>query len=189
MEMVNKLRLAMEGLERKDFYKYMAIVFGIIMVLIFLFVFWYYSKVGSLMLQIEDINDIREQKVRIILGKKDSVEKQREQVRAILAKEKGFRIADYFKKLVTRHNLSDNKIQEMPPIVGSSGTVYREVVLSAKFANMTMKQLTGFLEEIEKTERVYAKSLDIRRSKKTPKTIEVDITIATLQQPEIKAGK
>ena len=96
----------MEGLERKDFYKYMTIVLGIVIILISFFIFWYYSKVGSLMVQIEDINEVREQRVRSVLSRMDSVEKQGRQVNAILAKEKDFKIAGYFRDLVTRQSVS-----------------------------------------------------------------------------------
>jgi len=187
MEMVNKLRLSMEGLERKDFYKYMTIVLGIVIILISLFVFWYYRKVNFLMMQIEDINEVREQRVRDVLRRMDSVKKQRGHVNAILKKEKDFKIAGYFKELVTKHHLSDNKVEDRSSTV-ELGNAYQEAVLSATFANITMKQLTELLKDIEEKERVYAKSLEIKKSTKTPKTIDVNITIATLQL-KTKVGK
>lgn len=187
MEIVNKLRLAIEGLERKDFYKYLVIILAIILLLIGFFVFRYYRTSGDLRSRIDDVNEIREERVRSILRRMDSVERQRRQVNDILAKEKDFLIAGYFDNLVSQQGLVDNSTEKSPSVI-ELGNDYREVVLRARFVGMTTKQLCELLDAIEKKERVYAKSLEIIRSTKTPETIDVNMTIATLQ-PKLKRGR
>lgn len=187
MEIVNRLRLAIEGLERKDFYKYLIIVLAVVFFLVGFFVFRFYRNMSALRIRIDDVNEIREEKVRSILKRMDSVERQRKQVNDILAKEKDFLIAGYFDDLLSQQRLVDNRTEESTSII-ELGNDYREVVLRARFVGMTMKQLCELLDAIEKKERVYAKSLEIIRSTKTPETIDVNMTIATLQ-PKRKGGR
>jgi hypothetical protein len=52
---------------------------------------------------------------------------------------------------------------------------------------MSTQELATLLNEIEHKERVYTKSLDITQSK-TPRTIDVTLTIATLQPKEELTG-
>ncbi|MCK5632879.1 hypothetical protein KAH94_03965 [bacterium] len=186
MEIINKLRLAIEGLERKDFFKYLFIILSIITFVFSVIVYRYYSKINELKVKIEDINETREETVHFILKRMNTVERQRKHVNDILKKEKDFKIAGYFADLLVRQNLTEKKALEITSIVVLSNE-FREVRLKVQFIAITMKQLCQLLDEIEKTERVYAKDLEIDRSTKAPKTINVNITVATLQ-PQMKAG-
>ena len=58
---------------------------------------------------------------------------------------------------------------------------YQERILLARFAGMTMKELTELLQEIEFNKRVFTKELDITVAKKVPGTIDVGLTIAALE--------
>ena len=187
MEIINRLRLAIEELDRRDFYKYLIIVLSIVLLLVGFFVFRYYRNSSNLRTRIEDVNEIREDRVRSILRRMDNVERQRKQVNDILAKEKDFKIAGYFDKLLSAQGLVDNSTERSTSTI-ELDKEYREVILRARFVEMTMKQLCELLDAIEKKERVYAKSLEIIRSTKTPETIDVNMTIATLQ-PKLKRGK
>jgi len=180
MEIINKLRLFIEGLDQRDFVKYLIITLTIIFLLSSVIVFRYYSRVSKLRLLIENVNEIREEQVRSVLQRMDTVEQQRKDVRDILAQEKDFKIADYFASLLKKQRLTENKIEETISTVILANN-YQEVILSVKFINMTMKKLCEFLNEIEQKNRVYAKNLEIIKSTKVPKTINVNLAIATLQ--------
>ena len=184
MEIINRLRLAIEGLEQKDFYKYLIVVVACIIVLFSVFIFWHYSKVGSLTQRIEEVNEEREDKVRSILERKNVVEQQRKMINSILSKQKDFKIAGYFSELLGKLNLTATE-QRTSEVELSND--YEEVQLTARFVKLKMKQLCDLLQEIEQKQRVYAKSLEIIRSNKDPKTIEVNLVIATLQ-PKLRAG-
>jgi ribosomal protein S17E len=59
------------------------------------------------------------------------------------------------------------------------------VLLNAKFDTMNMRQLCELLDAVEQNKRIYTKELEIIKSKKVPNTIDVNLTIATLQaKPE-----
>jgi len=184
MEIINRLRLAIEELEQKDFYKYLIIVIACVVVLFSAVIFWHYSKVGSLVQRLEEVNEEREDKVRSILERKNVVEQQRKMINSILAKQKDFKIAGYFSELLGKLNLTATE-QSTSEVELSND--YEEVQLTARFVQLKMQKLCELLQEIEQKERVYAKSLEIVRSTKAPKTIEVNLTIATLQ-PKLKAG-
>ncbi|MFC1845704.1 hypothetical protein ACFLX2_01100 [Candidatus Dependentiae bacterium] len=184
MEMVNRLRLALEGLDRKDFYKYLMIVLGVIVLLMGIVVFRHYRKVNDLTADIDRVNAVREDDVSVILRRMETVKNQRDQVNDILARERDFKIAGYFNELLSEQNLVDKKTEESTSVADLGD--YREFILNARFDKMKMQQLCELLDEIEKKERVYAKSLEIIRSTKSPRTIEVNLTIATLQP---KAGR
>jgi len=186
MELMNRLRLFIEGMEEREFKQYLLIVLGVILLVTGFLVFRHYRKVGALQERIENINDEREEKVSTILQRMNVVTQQRKQVYDILAKNKDFRIANYFDTLLKKQGLVDKSTVQSPSVV-VLGPDYSETILSASFVRMTMKELTELLEKIEKNERVYAKSLEIIKSTKTPKTIEVNVTIATLE-PRLKTG-
>ena len=186
MELMNKLRLFIEGMEEREFYRYMIILLGLIVLMAGFLVFRYYKKVGALEGRIEYVNDEREEKVQSILQRMHVVSQQRKHVNDILAKDKEFRIAGYFDELLKKLGLFDKRTAQSSSEV-VLGPEYSEIMLRASFVGLNMRQLTELLEKIEKNERVYEKSLEIIRSTRTPKTIDVNLTIATLE-PRLRAG-
>jgi len=187
MEFINKLRLTIEGMGKRDFYKYLFIILGVIVLLAGFVVFRYYRKINDLNDQIAFVNATREEEVRTILRRMDDVEQQRKKVNDVLDKDKKFKIAGYFKQLIEQQGLSTNKTKETSTTV-TLPNGYQEVSLSTGFIGLTMKQLTELLDALEKNERVYAKNLEITKSKRMPKKIDVNVTIATLE-PKLKAGR
>lgn len=184
MELVNRLRLILEGLERKDFYKYLVMILMFFVVLMGLTIYWHYSSMSDLRTRLADVNDTREKKVRSVLKRMNNVKQQRGRVKDILAKEPNFKIAGYFDDLVTQQGLLENRTEENTSEVEMSNDNI-EISLRARFSGLTMKQLCELLDAVEKKERIYAKNLEITKSVKTPETIDVNLTIATLQ-PKMK---
>ncbi len=179
MEFIEKIRIFIERIETKDFYKYTGIFLGISIILAGLIVFRFYRQINYLTKRIDDINEAREEQVRIIRQDALQVQQQQAEVDAILAEEEDFKIGGYFKNLLTKLNLTEKQVAEETATIEREDD-YRESELNAKFEDMNMKQLTELLQEIEQNKRISTKKLDITKSTKKPDTIEVTITIGTL---------
>ena len=162
----------------KTFYAYIAGYGATCLVFLALLIFYYYSSVHSLQKEIKIVNAFREE-ILEILEKNELIKQQQAIVEEILAKDPNFKIEGYFEKLLAKFNLSDKKDGRIITTTDLEGN-YRKSELSAKFENMTMQDLTYLLEEIEKNPRIATEKLEITKSKRKPKTIEVDLSISTL---------
>ncbi|MCA9770653.1 hypothetical protein KC460_04770 [Candidatus Dependentiae bacterium] len=185
MAIIDSIVAFIEGLEEKDFYKYTAITGLIVAGTICILIFRHYYTIGSLTKHINVINDLREN-AKSVLDKFVIVEQQRSDVDAMITQEPNFKIGGYMKELLAKQNLANKKKMEQYLPVDRQDK-YRETILTTQFVDMTMQELTTLLNEIEQKERVYTKSLEITQSK-IPGTIEVTLTIATLQPKEQSAG-
>jgi hypothetical protein len=143
-----------------------------------LIIFYYYRSVGTLQRKIKNINSSREG-VLDILEKASSVQQQRSMVEETLAKDTDFKIGGYFKNLLVKLNLRDKEVAEETSTADLEEN-YRRSELSAKFEDMSMRELTELLQEIEQNSRIATSRLEITQSKKKPRTIEVSLTISTL---------
>jgi hypothetical protein len=143
-----------------------------------LIIFYYYRSVGTLQRKIRNINAAREE-VLVILEKDSSVQQQRSMVEETLAKDMDFKIGGYFKNLLIKLNLRDKEVAEETSTADLEEN-YRKSELSAKFEDMSMRDLTELLQELEQNSRIATNRLEITQSKKKPKTIEVSLTISTL---------
>lgn len=184
MELLEKVKSYIETLERRNFYLHLGILTGSILLVTIVIMFRHHTQVTYLKKQIDDINDLRETDVRGILTKAKKVQQQRAEVDAMLAEDEDFKIGGYFKDLLTELNLTNKEEQEKTSQIDRADN-YRESILTAKFVDMSMQELTLLLSKIEQKKRIYSKELEIKKSKKTPKTLEVSITIATLQPKEL----
>lgn len=181
--MIERIRTFFETIETKDFYKYITIFLAVITFIASIIVFQYYRKVKYWKGRVKIINELREDDVKVILEKAQQVQQQQAEVDAILAEDEDFKIGGYFKELLSRLQLVDKEIAEETTQIDREDN-YRESELDAKFEDMNMKQLTELLQEIEKNKRIFTKKLEITKSKKSPGTIEAQITIATLLPAE-----
>lgn len=99
----------------------------------------------------------------------------------IIAQDPNFKIAGYFEDVLNKLGLASKKSSKLEVTTPAQEGRYQETVLNAKLSDMSMKELTELLKEIEQNKRVFAKELEITASKKTANTIDVNITIATLE--------
>jgi len=182
MELFNKIKNFIAHLEQKEFYKYSGILLGVLLALVMAILYYNYSRVNFWKKQINKINDEREE-IRTILEKDQQVLSQRAEVNTMLTEIPDFKIDGYFTTLVGK--LGFIGAQKPTTEVRSSDREdpeYQEVLLTARFDTMNMKQLSELLDEIEQNGRIYTKDLEIIKSKKTPDAIMVNLTIATLQR-------
>jgi hypothetical protein len=151
-----------------------------------LIIFYFYSSTNSLQKKIKNINASREDEVRVILETAAHVKQQQIIIEEILSKDMDFKIAGYFEDLLTKLGIRDKKVSSEATTTDRDDN-YRKSELSAKFEDMSMKDLTELLQELEQKPRIATERLEITKSKKKPKTIEVNLTISTLL-PKVEAS-
>lgn len=178
-EIINKIQAYINSLDVHRFRQYVGGLFIVIIVLMVAIAFQYYRTVNRLKSEIATINDTR-QEVRTILEKARLVKKEQKEIDAIIAKEENFKIVGYFEDLLNRLGLAQKKLSQEINTAVKEGN-YQESILQAKFTNMTMKDITELLQEIESNKRVFTKELDIIVSRKRPGTLDMTLTIATLE--------
>lgn len=181
MELLNKIRNYIIQIEENQFKKYLMGACGAIVLLLLGLMYLHYSRMTYWRKQINTINGYREI-VKTIVDKDELVLRQRTEVNTILSENPDFKIDGYFTELLARLGLERNKKETSITYADRGDTEYREVLLNAKFDAMNMRQLTELLNQIEQNNMVYTKELDISKSKKIPNTIDVTLTIATLQK-------
>lgn len=174
------------ALDKKTWYRYLMVIAAVFFLIVGIILFFYYSKTARWQTHIIEINEQR-QEAKNLLNKAIQVQKDRAQVTALLEEEPNFKIKEYMQEVFERVGISiiDNVSSDRITIA-SGNTVgnYREDTIKYQLTGITMRQLTHLLEEIEKNKRVFTKELDIIKSKKVPRTIDVDIRISTMMPKE-----
>lgn len=188
MELFDKIQAYFNALEQKRFYQYVIGTLSIIVLIIFLLMFQYYRKVRALKRELVNINELREE-TRKILDKAQQIKKDQKEIDAILDQDKNFKIAGYFEDLISKLGLAQKKSSTVEVRTAPLEAKYQESELQAKFTSITMKELTELLQEIELNKRVFAKELEITPSKKQPNSIDVILTIATLEPKPKEIGE
>jgi hypothetical protein len=179
MVLFEQIKTFISNIEIKTFYHY---VLGYIIACVLLFsvaVFYYYSSTNGLYKKIKNINTSREE-VLIILEDAARVKQQQEIVEDILSKDIDFSIGGYFIDLLTELNIKNKETKTGEVTSTDIDNKYRKTELSTQFEDMTMQELTLLLQALEKNPRIVTDRLEITKSKKKPKTIEVSLTISTL---------
>ena len=182
MKALEKIQNFIGSLNEKDFLKYTYIFLFIMLLISGFIVYRHFSKIGSLKKELQRINTSR-QEAQVILTKDIQAKKQKAIVDDILDKGKNFKLSGYF-DAVTNHMGLDKNVKEKSTseseLENLTAQGYIEVKLNAIITDLNMQQLTELLDEFEKNERIYTKSLEITKANKTP-TIDVNLVIATLQ--------
>ncbi len=112
MVVIEKIRIFIEAIETKNFYKYISFFLFGVTIISSSIIFQYYRNVKYWKGRIRIINELREDDVKVIREKAQHVQQQRAEVDAILAEDEDFKIGGYFKNLLTKLHLTDKKIAE-----------------------------------------------------------------------------
>ena len=107
-----RLKKYIESWNQKEFRNYSLIMGSILMILISIIIFYYYYRITTLNTRIATINKNRIT-ARSLISRYDLVKKQQIEVDAILAKEKDFKISQYFEQLLAKLDLTKNKAQDV----------------------------------------------------------------------------
>jgi len=121
--------------------------------------------------------------IKEILEKNELLKKQQKRAKEILAQNKNFFLTEYIENLAKQLKLN---LKAYPITVidlenlRSQG--YEEVRMEAELINLNMKQVVDLLHELEQNNIIDIKRVEITKSKKQPTTIDLALTISTLQQ-------
>lgn len=178
MILLKKIRAFIASFESNEFNRNGALLIGC-NVLLVSGIFWYYqSKTSSLQSSLREIYR-KEYDANTLLDRFKEVQKQSEEVNALLEKEKIFRIMDFFDDIVQKLNLSSFKRGNFN--VSEESVLnkrYTEVTIQTQFQGINTKQLCDLLQAIEQKSRLYIKELSIIKTKGN--LLIVALTIATL---------
>ncbi len=180
MNIIEKVKEFLEELDTKGFYKYVGIFTGILAILTIFMIYRFYSNVDFYNRNIRTLNNDREE-VQELLEKAAAVKQQKKDVNEMLEADPNFKIAGYFKDILAQLNLESKQISSTVTTQERGEQDYNESILTAKFGDMNMKELSELLNVLEQNKRVYTKELEIQKTRKSPRAIEVQLTIATLQ--------
>lgn len=184
MVLLERIRTFLDTLDERTWYKYMAIAMSCLLALVLLVIFWYFRAVGKRQRVIAEINDDREQ-VREIVTRAQRADKQRQEITELLNEDPDFKIKGYLQEVMMRIGIAKNITTENDTQIDHEGDDYSESRATYQFTGTTMKDLTQLLEDIEQNKRLFTKELEITKSKKTPKTIDVTLTVATMQPKNV----
>lgn len=182
MTFIEQLQAKINNLDEYTWYKYVAIAAGLFLLLICLILFFYFSAVKKWELRLNGINESRQEAKRLV-EKAQRVHKARDEVTTILKEDPNFKIKEYLQETMAHLGIFQNVVSENVVVTGQDEN-YSETVATYQLAGISMKQLAEFLNEIDENQRVFTKELDITKSKKMPRTIDVGIVIATLMPKE-----
>jgi type II secretory pathway component PulM len=178
MTFFENLETRISQLDKKSWYTYLAITGAVLFAIIGAILFYYFTSTAKWEQKIADINETRTE-VKRLLSRAERVQKERSEVMALLEEDPNFNIKAYIQEVLERIGIAGNMSAENV-VVTSSDENHQVDVATYQLSGITMKQLTEFLNELENNKRTFTKELDISKSKKVPRTIDVGITIATI---------
>lgn len=187
MNILASLKNYIDNWDHKEFRNYTATAFGVFIAILLIIIFFYYRNIASLRSRMTTINKNR-LTVRELVTRYDLVKKQQVGVDAILAKEKDFKISQYFDQLLDKLGLKANKTQDVETMSEEVLDGYTEWTLYANLTNMNTKKMSELLHAIELEERIYTKEVEVERSTTNPNALNVKLTIATLE-PKVETTK
>ena len=179
-----KLSSYISELDEKKLKKYILFFATSVAFIIAIIAMQYFRKINKYKNEINQINTER-RKTKEILNQYELVKKQRNDVNALLEKDKGFKIKQYLDDLLNSLQIMKNKKRAELAPEEELDDDYTEIKLEVSLESLNTRELTNFLDAIEKSERVYTKELEINHPRKKASMINVNLTIATLQPKSI----
>lgn len=178
MTVIDTINQWLSSLDTKVFYRYVAAIIGCTALLILGIIYYYYSSSNYYKRQIRSVNRQREE-VQTLLEKAALIDQQKQEVLSIIEQDPDFRINAYFDDVLAQLNLKNKS--DLTNIQPRPNDPYTEKILSARFNEVTMKEIVELLDKLDKNKRIYIKDLEIERSKKNNRRIDARISIATFE--------
>lgn len=180
MNILEKIKELLDSLDTKDFYKYIGALLAAVTLILLFLIYRFYSNVWDIQKQLRLTNEQRGE-VQTLLEKAARVKKQQKDVNTMLEADPNFKIAGYFQGILAQLGLTNKEESNTVTTQERGEQEYNESILTAKFIDMTMREVSELLNVLEQNKRIYTKNLEIQKSRKSNRTIEVQLTIATLQ--------
>jgi len=182
MTFFENLEAKIAQLDKKSWYTYLAIIGAIVFSIIAAILFYYFTATATWQQKISNINETRLE-IKRLLDRSERVQKERAEVMKLLEDDPNFKIKAYVQETLEKIGIAGNVSAENV-VPSTADDNYEVTIATYQLSGITMKQLTELLNELENNKRVFTKELDIMKSKKVPRTIDVGITIATIMPKE-----
>lgn len=173
-----------QGLNHKEIIRLLCGYIILFMVLVLFFLHRHFNAILEMEQKTKLLNKAR-QEVQLILTEYDHIKNKKNEVDALLAKDKNFYIQKYYQDTIATLNISNQKASNLISQTWPNGYIEDSVQIS--LSAITMKELCQFLQAIQINTRVFVKNLDIVKSS-VDKKINVNMSIATLKPVVEKAN-
>ena len=174
MDVFKKIVDYLQAMDQKQFRRLMLFFFACVVCIVGLVTYYIQRQKTDLINHIKQLHKLAEKSITIIQDhRKMALEEQR--LKAILDKNKDFTMKVFFEQFCREQNL-------IPEAGWDARTEpvnerFDEVILPATFKNLNTEKLVKILEELDKKELVYIKTMSIRSEEK--KQLTANITLAT----------
>ncbi len=186
MKLFQSVQQAVQELDAKSFRNYVIAFFVLLTLIMSFMLYRYYSALGSLNQNMNTINNQREQ-IKEIAIRYNFVQKQQDAVETLLKQDPKFKIIQYFGSVLEQHGLTQANLARSPEASPTPlDTDHTEVTLVANLVGLNMKTIAELLDTLERKERIYTKDIEIIKPMPNARTVNLNLTIATL---EPTAGK
>lgn len=182
MEFINQIHDFITQRSQKEIYRLLGIAATIIVLMLAGLTYYHFNRMSRLRKEMDVVNRARKETQKL-LSRYTAVQKQRQEINAVLEKDRAFKIKEYFNALISDQNINQQNVKQIDvsqPQDLRNG--YFEIRLDAAITNLSMKKLTELLYVLEKNQRIYIKELQITKTQQ--QAIDATVTIATLQPKE-----
>jgi hypothetical protein len=174
MEFIVNFINYLQSLSKKQIQQYFIVFVAGTLVLSGGMIYFIYSKSNDLFYEIKKQESLAN-KATVILEDNQKMEIEEKRVQAIIDQDRDFNIKSYFEGFCQTQGLpnqgwSDANIEEL-------NDKFDEISLTASFKDLSTEKLVHILEEFNKKEIIYIKSLNVKQE--PDKKISFSITIAT----------
>ncbi len=185
MDIIDNIKSVLDTFDKRKFYLATGIFVSIVYVIHGIVLYRFYTQKSELYEKIDELNTVREKQVLSLLIRAKKAKLQKSAVESMLKeKDDEFKINEYMELLINNPTLNLKskclRYGDLASLDIENG--YIERTSTAEFGGITMIDVTSMLELIEKNSRVYTKEIDISTSKRLPRSVDVIITIATIEQ-------
>lgn len=177
MIFLQKIRGRFSSFDTNEFYRNSMLFIGLMALIVTGSMWFYFTRTRRLQGTLREIYK-QELEAKGLLERLKNVKKQSEEINELLAKDKNFRIKNFFEDTLKRLNLSGNQRGEARTTEEILKKRYTEVTLQATLQQINTQQLCELLQLIEQKGRIYTKELTI--VKMPGSSLGVTLTIATL---------
>ncbi len=179
MKILEPLEQSIAQLDAKTFRNYLIAFFVLLTLILGLILYRYYSSVSYIHKNIRRVNEEREL-VKDIALRYERVKEQQRLVEALVKKNPGFKILDYFNTILNQHRIMNNLVRKPETRKTDLDTGHTEVTLLANLSGLNMKTIAELLDTLERNERINTKEVEITKPA-NGRTVNLNLTIATIE--------
>lgn len=174
MDIIIKFATYLNGLTKKQFRNFTAMVIGIVIFIIFGMIYIINQKSIYYLNQIKTFENLSNKGIGI-LEENQKMEDEALRIQLILDQNKEFNIKSYFETFCQQNGLTPN--QGWDTQTNELNDRFDEILLSASFKGLSTEKIVAIIEEFYKKEIIYIKSINIKQEQ--DKKVSFEITIAT----------